>query len=157
VPEKRASWDHAGHAGPASAAIARFLIAAIVTAAACPHVMSAQTPTAIGAAAPISFHKQVQPIFDANCVVCHQTGGAQAGLVLEDGKAYANLVEQRSHESPMALVTPGSSENSYLIHKINGTQAAAHGNGARMPLGGQLDSSDIDIVRGWIAAGAPNN
>jgi mono/diheme cytochrome c family protein len=107
--------------------------------------------------AAISFRKQVQPIFDANCVVCHQSGGAQAGLVLEDGKAYANLVEQRSHESPMALVKPGSAENSYLLHKINGTQAAAHGDGARMPLGGQLDSSDIDIVRAWIIAGALDN
>ena len=155
--EKRASRGHPGHSSPASAAIARLLIAAIATAAACPLVMSVATLAAGSAAAPISFRKQVQPIFDANCVVCHQIGGAQAGLVLEDGKAYANLVEQRSHQSPMALVTPGSAENSYLFHKISGTQAAAHGEGARMPLGGQLDSSDIDIVRAWIVAGAQDN
>ena len=99
----------------------------------------------------------MQPIFDANCVVCHQSASAQEGLVLEDGKAYANVVGQHSHQANMALITPGSAENSYLLHKISGTQAAAHGNGARMPLGGQLDSSDIDIVRAWIVAGAQDN
>jgi mono/diheme cytochrome c family protein len=155
VLEKRASRGRPGLSGPAGVVIARLLIVAIATAATCLLVTSAQA-LAAGTAA-ISFRKQVQPIFDANCVVCHQSGGAQAGLVLEDGKAYANLVEQRSHESPMALVTPGSAENSYLLHKISGTQAAAHGDGARMPLGGQLDSSDIDIVRAWIVAGAQDN
>ena len=57
----------------------------------------------------------------------------------------------------MALVTPGSERNSYLLYKIGGTQAAVHGRGSRMPLGGQLSETDIDILRAWVAEGAQDN
>ena len=120
-------------------------------------ILAQPSGAAPSSAPPVSFRRQVQPIFDANCVVCHQSASAQEGLVLEDGKAYANLVGQHSHQANMALITPGSAENSYLLHKIAGTQAAAHGSGSRMPLGGQLDASDIDIVRAWVLAGAQDN
>src|SRR6266404_3585185 len=34
---------------------------------------------------PTGFAERIQPILDANCVACHQTGSAQQGLVLEAG------------------------------------------------------------------------
>ncbi len=105
----------------------------------------------------VSFKRQIQPIFDANCVICHQNASAQEGLVLEDGKAYAYIVGKPSHEANMLLVSPRSAESSYLLRKIDGTHIAAHGRGERMPLGEQLDPNDIITVRNWIEAGAENN
>src|SRR4051794_8966252 len=53
------------------------------------------------AAAGPSLATEVQPIFDDNCVACHQTGSAQQGLVLEAGKSFANIVGVKSHESSL--------------------------------------------------------
>ncbi len=51
-------------------------------------------------------------------------------------------------------VEPGDPDNSYLIHKLEGTQAV----GDRMPQGGPfLDEETIGDIRQWIADGAPNN
>jgi hypothetical protein len=51
-------------------------------------------------------------------------------------------------------VTPNDTANSYLIQKLEGTQAV----GVRMPQGGLfLNQATIDMVKDWINAGAPNN
>ncbi len=105
----------------------------------------------------ISFKKQIQPIFDANCVACHQSGSAQEGLVLEEGKAYASLIRKPSHQANMALILPGSPQESYLLHKADGSQVSVHGRGERMPLGGKLDPQELELLRAWVAAGAENN
>jgi len=103
-----------------------------------------------------SLGKHVQPIFDANCVACHQTGAAQQGLILESGLAYAN-VGRSSTEAAMTLIEPGKPEASYLFLKVSGTYAQASGKGARMPLGGVLEGADIETIRRWIVGGAKNN
>ncbi len=59
---------------------------------------------------PVSFEADVQPIFDENCVTCHQSAGAPQGLVLEDGKSWRSLLQGRSAESKLALVAPGKPE-----------------------------------------------
>jgi mono/diheme cytochrome c family protein len=112
---------------------------------------------ATGSGTQVSFKGQIQPILDANCVICHQSASAQEGLVLEDGKAYAHIVGKPGHEASMLLVSPRSAESSYLFRKIDGTHIAAHGRGERMPLGEKLNPNDIKIVRSWIEAGAENN
>jgi hypothetical protein len=48
-------------------------------------------------------------------------------------------------------------ENSYLYHKITGTQASVGGSGERMPRGGQLSDAEIQTIRAWIAQGALDN
>src|SRR5882757_10079565 len=78
---------------------------------------------------PVSFEGDVQPIFDENCVTCHQSSGAPQGLVLEDGKSWHSLLQGRSAESKLALVPPGD----------------------------PLAPDKVAIVQRWIAAGAPNN
>jgi mono/diheme cytochrome c family protein len=105
----------------------------------------------------VSFKKQIQPIFDTNCVACHQSGGAQQGLNLEEGASYGALVLKRSQESDSVLVQPASPDASYLLHKLKGTQATAHGSGAQMPLGGALAVDEIAAISAWIAEGAMNN
>ena len=86
------------------------------------------------------FERDIQPILDANCVSCHQTGATSQGLNLEAGKAYGSLVSRKSSEADAMLVAPGSPDTSYLLAKILGTQGQAGGKGARMPIGGSLDN-----------------
>ena len=105
---------------------------------------------------PVGFEADVQPIFDENCVTCHQSSGAPQGLVLEEGKSWHSLLQGRSAESKLALVTPGKPDESYLFHKLAGTQARA-GSGAQMPPGDPLAPDKVAIVQRWIAAGALNN
>jgi hypothetical protein len=97
-------------------------------------------------------------IFTPSCGVagCHAAGAAQAGLVLEAGQAYGNLVNVPSTQQPaLSRVTPGQPEQSYLIKKLRGDGDII---GERMPRGGPfLSQADIDALIAWINAGAPEN
>jgi hypothetical protein len=58
----------------------------------------------------------------------------------------------------MMRVKPFLPDSSYLIHKIEGTQADVGGSGERMPRGGMpLTQAQIDLIRAWITVGAKNN
>ena len=78
---------------------------------------------------------------------------------LSAGQAYQNIVGVPSVELPaFDRIEPGQPDQSYLVHKIQGTQASVGGSGQRMPLGGSpLSQDDIDAIRAWVNAGAPNN
>jgi hypothetical protein len=80
-------------------------------------------------------------------------------MSLVAGQTYANTVNVPANElQSMDRIEPNQPDQSYLIRKIEGTQAAAGGSGSRMPLGGAaLSQADIDTIRGWITAGALNN
>ena len=104
-----------------------------------------------------SFAKDVQPIFDNNCVACHQSVGAQQALILEPGKSFANIVGVKSKESGLRLITPDNAGQSYLLLKLEGKQQQAGGSGAQMPLGDALSPAQIATVQQWIEAGAPDN
>ncbi len=55
-------------------------------------------------------------------------------------------------------VEPGSTEDSYLWHKINGTQVEAGGSGLTMPKDNPpLTPQQMAIIEIWILSGAPNN
>lgn len=108
-------------------------------------------------AADAKFAATVQPIFDANCVACHQSGAAQQGLNLESGSSYAAIVNRRSAVIDRVLVAPGSPTTSYLLLKVLGTHGEVGGKGVRMPMGGDLAPADIQALREWIAAGAKND
>jgi hypothetical protein len=104
-----------------------------------------------------SFKNDVQPIFDANCVSCHQAGSAPQGLVLESGKSYTAIVEHPSTESRLMLIARGAPDSSYVLAKVTGSHVAAGGKGERMPLGSTLPAEDIETIRAWITAGAKND
>jgi len=106
----------------------------------------------------ISYSKDIQPIFNSYCVVCHQ-GAGQAGLTLEPKLSYSNLVGMPSTESATELrVKPGSPDQSYIIAKLQGTQVQAGGSGAQMPYGAvPLSQAQIDLIRQWIMQGGLNN
>ena len=98
-------------------------------------------------------------VFTPICSACH-TGPVSgmesdlpSGMDLSDVTAsFNNLVNVASLEVPALLrVDPGDPDNSYLIHKLEGTQAV----GAQMPDGGPfLPQETIDVIRDWIQQGA---
>ncbi|HYJ40322.1 MAG TPA: hypothetical protein VEW08_05995 [Steroidobacteraceae bacterium] len=101
--------------------------------------------------------QQIQDtIFGPICSGCHQGANAPQGLRLDAGNSYALLVNVASAEVPgLMRVNPGNPDTSYLVQKIQGNAAV----GARMPANGPpyLSQTQIDLVRGWIAAGAPQS
>jgi hypothetical protein len=112
---------------------------------------------AAGAAAQdASFATTVQPLFDQACN-CHQsTPILMAPFSLKPGEAYANLVSQPSMQlASMPLVTPGALNQSYLWHKVNGTQLEVGGSGMIMPFTVPLVPDELRVIERWIAAGAP--
>lgn len=110
----------------------------------------------------ISFANDIQRIFTASCAFtngCHAGAFPPEGLNLAAGQAYSNIVNVASSQlSSMDRITPGEPEDSYLIHKIQGSQGTVGGTGNRMPLTGCcLPQAKIDTIRAWVEAGAENN
>ncbi len=103
-----------------------------------------------------SFSQDIQPVFTNSCAVsnCHNAT-AQAGLILLQNQAYANIVNVNSTQDPSKKrVEPGNADNSYLVIKIEGRQTV----GGRMPLGGgPLSSTNIQNIKNWINRGAKDN
>ena len=100
-------------------------------------------------------------VFTPLCSGCHNgsqpAGGPLPGSQnLTAGNTFSNLVGVASLEQPGLLrVKPNDPDNSYLIHKVEGTAGIT---GAQMPFGGPPLSQDtINQIRSWIASGAANN
>lgn len=104
----------------------------------------------------LSHDADIQPIWDANCVTaCHTTGGSGAMYILFDSDPYSQIVDKMSVSYPaLTLVTPGSRDDSYLWHKLNGSQVEAGGGGSKMPLGPALSADDLEKIGQWIDQGA---
>jgi mono/diheme cytochrome c family protein len=100
--------------------------------------------------ASVSYAKDVQPIWDTNCVVCH---GISGGLDLSGPGSRANLVGIASTNWGGVRVAAGDPDQSILYRKLTGDA----GTGDRMPQGGALDPADIEVVRRWIVEGAQDN
>jgi len=95
-----------------------------------------------------------QRVFTPHCTSCHAGSNPSGTMGLDDAQtSYDNLVGVRAAEFPLRFrVEAGNPDDSYLIHKLEGSQAV----GARMPLNQEPLSPDtIAVIRQWIAAGAP--
>lgn len=109
----------------------------------------------------ISFALQIQPLFDASCAFagCHATSdrfSPGGHLVLEQGKAWAELVDRPSQQQgTLRRVEPKDPDTSYLIRKLESSTGIT---GRRMPPGGPYFSpAEIQRLRLWIEQGAENN
>ncbi|GAB3114276.1 hypothetical protein G8770_15020 [Aestuariicella hydrocarbonica] len=105
-----------------------------------------------------SFSAHVVPILKRRCATCHITGQEPGMMSLVPNKAYQSLVGVKSVESELLRVKAASPDESYLLHKILGSQLSAGGNGERMPfMAPPLSAAQIDTIRSWIESGAPDN
>jgi hypothetical protein len=103
----------------------------------------------------VSYARDVEPLVIKRCVGCHAGTEAKAGLVLEPGKGYGDLVGRPSTQAPnVLLVVPGDPEASYLWRKLEGTTAVGKG----MPRGmlgfRALPPEELNRIRRWIEEGA---
>ena len=91
-------------------------------------------------------------VFNVFCTSCHIGATAPVGLRLDAANSYALLVGVTSAQNgALQRVDPGDPNNSYLIQKLEGTQAV----GGQMPLGSSaLPAADVAVIRQWITDGA---
>jgi len=131
---------------------------ALLAAPACSSGGKTSTPATSTPSSGVSYSKDIQPIFNNYCVVCHQ-GAGQAGLGLEPNVSYSKLVGVPSTQSSTELrVKAGAPDQSYLLAKLRGTQVQAGGGGTQMPQGAApLSQAQISLIQQWISAGAANN
>ncbi len=126
-----------------------------------------------------SFRRDIQPTFAISCALstaCHGTDrgaapqhrpllGPKATVAADDAMLSTVLADllQPSEQAPgLARVKPGRPHESFLVHKLEGTQgcgaACPSGCGGRMPLvGDPLPPEQIAQIRDWILQGAENN
>ena len=92
----------------------------------------------------VDFKRDIEPIFAANCYGCHGPKKASSQLRL-DAKAAAMKGGLSG-----AVIVPGKSKESRLLHRILGLNDEA-----RMPMGGApLKAEQIELIRRWIDEGA---
>lgn len=81
----------------------------------------------------VSFAQDIQPIIQGNCATtgCHVAGGSGPGIFTN----YAGLMEK---------VNNGSFENRVLVQRT-------------MPPNSSLSDCQLQLLRAWLNAGAPDN
>ena len=93
------------------------------------------------APAKVDFARDVQPIFRQNCVGCHGPTIQNNGLRVDRRSSVMKPGSRR--------VMPGSLENSFLYHRLVGSDF-----GLQMPPTGPLHAEQIQIIKAWIEQGA---
>ena len=94
-------------------------------------------------------------IFAVSCAFtgCHAGGSPSGNLSLEADFVAGELIGVASNQVPdLKRVDPGNPDGSYLLMKVRGTEGIAN---SQMPLGGTLTDAQSEMIREWIAGGAP--
>jgi len=112
-----------------------------------------------------TFDRIQNQIFDQSCAVsgCHDSQSMTGGLLLETGASYDNLVNATPTNGAAIAAgwkrvtvidaDTGDPDTSLLYAKVSGPP---EGFGARMPFNRKpIDRRLIEVIRLWIAAGAP--
>jgi WD40 repeat protein len=99
----------------------------------------------------VSFHKEIQPLLQANCNGCHQPAKAKGDYVMTD---FTSLLSGGESEKP--AVVPGKPDQSYLIEEVtpdeNGEYEMPKGKNAK-----PLHATEIRLLRRWIEEGAKDD
>lgn len=90
----------------------------------------------------VSYSKDIQPMWDTDCVSCHQ------------GNIPPDLTPAASYNSLKTggYVIPGNADDSVLYHSLLGSNGVS-----LMPPGAMWPSSSIQTVEAWINEGAKDN
>ncbi|MBI2424319.1 MAG: hypothetical protein HYV27_15920 [Candidatus Hydrogenedentes bacterium] len=110
-------------------------------------VMEASAPAEAEMGAPLTnYEDHVKPIFEARCASCHNPDKRKSGLALT---SYALLTEGGS-SGP--VITPGDADGSRLIRLVTKAEEPF-----MPPSGDPLTPEQIEVIRKWLADGAPAN
>ena len=103
--------------------------------------MPAQAPAkAATPPAKVDYATDIRPILQENCVSCHGPLKQRGGMRLDRKSSATKAFSRR--------IVPGSSENSFLYHRIKGEF------GSPMPPDGALKADQIATIKAWIDQGA---
>ena len=100
----------------------------------------------------VSFSQDIQPIFSQSCGggACH-ISRTTSGVRLD---SYSSVLNSRGNQYEKPIVVPEEPDQSPLVDKIQANPDI----GIRMPQGREpLSGEQIDLIKGWIAEGAPDN
>ena len=96
-----------------------------------------------------------EQIFAQSCAFtgCHGGGAPAANMSLEAEFVATEILGVASVQlADFKRVDPGNPEGSYLLKKVRGDSDIAN---SQMPVGGVLSDEQIEMIREWIAGGAP--
>ncbi|HLV80225.1 MAG TPA: c-type cytochrome domain-containing protein [Chthonomonadaceae bacterium] len=111
----------------------------------------AQQPKA--AQSDVTYAREIRPILQARCVVCHNAGTVadpsfSGGLALD---SYAAVRKGVVGKAGHVIFTPGKSAGSELLRRLQATSPTL-----LMPRGGPpLPPAQIALIKEWIEVGAP--
>jgi hypothetical protein len=91
----------------------------------------------------VSYSKDVQPLWDQDCISCHKPNATAPDLT--SANSYSALTANNKY------VIPGNAAGSKIHKSLVGDGAAI------MPTSGKWSDSKIALVDKWITAGALNN
>jgi len=86
----------------------------------------------------VSYHKEIRPIFQANCQGCHQPAQPGGGYVMT---TFESLL--KGGESESAAIVPGKPDDSYLVEEITPTDGKAEMPKGKTP----LHENDVALIR----------
>ena len=114
---------------------------------ACLTLLLALTPAGRCAEGPVSYAKEILPLFRQQCQGCHQPAKAQGGYLMV---SHADLLKSGDRAKPG--VVPGKPAESFLLTLLKPTDMS------RMPRGKKpLSDVEIALVERWIAEGAKDD
>jgi WD40 repeat protein len=113
-----------------------------------PSAVKAAVPRVPGTAGPVSYYKQVRPLFVSRCEGCHQGAKLSGSYLMTE---FPKLVAGGA--SGKTAIVPGQPSRSHLI-----TMITPVGGKAKMPpTGDPLSASEIDLVKRWVTQGAKDD
>ena len=126
-------WEYAGFDAPGLREVLQEQIADMVP----PDQGAAEGETDLRQR-PLTYVDSIGPLLEANCSSCHGEG-ALAGLNVT---SYTTLMQGGQSG---AVIEPGDAEASLIVQKISG----------ETPHFAQLSAEELDFLRQWVEAGAP--
>ena len=114
----------------------------------CLFVLICNSLAADESAKPVSYYTDIRPIFQANCVGCHQPSKDKGGYIMTD---FAKLLEGGEEE---VAIVPGKPDESHLIAEIT---PDAEGKAEMPKKKDPLHEVEIGLVRRWITEGAKDD
>ncbi|MGI9244338.1 MAG: c-type cytochrome domain-containing protein, partial [Verrucomicrobiales bacterium] len=97
---------------------------------------------------PVSYYRDIRPVFQANCVGCHQPSKDSGDYVMTD---FARLLG--GGEEGVAIV-PGNPDESYLVNEIT---PGADGKAEMPKKKDPLHEIELGLIRRWISEGAKDD
>jgi mono/diheme cytochrome c family protein len=95
--------------------------------------------------APADFARDIQPIFQARCILCHGGEVQMGGLRLDQQQSLL-----KGGKSGIPAIVPGKSAQGLLVHYISGLDPKL----VMPPTGERLSAAEISRISRWIDQGA---